>query len=235
YSTRIDECELRRVEEHFSFIAKQEGYPIGEPREFDCSHVLHQVPGGMISNFRSQLTKLGMAERIGEVLEEVGRVREELGYPIMVTPYSQFVGVQAAINVILGERYKEVTDELIQYASGVWGEEERGSIAADVQDKILDRPRARELAKIPIKDLSLKEFRAKLGGADVGDDELLLRYFAGKEDVDAMKCAEKLQEYTSTRQPLVALIHELSKRKKFRQIFIQRGATSIRLEQQNSL
>jgi oxaloacetate decarboxylase alpha subunit len=232
YRTTIDEEILKPVEQHFTFIAKREGFAIGAPREFDSSHAIHQVPGGMISNFRFQLSKLGMADRMGEVLTEVGRVREELGYPIMVTPYSQFVGVQAVMNVILGERYKEVTDELIQYANGIWGEEESSSIEPNIKDKILNRPRGRELTNWHAPEPSAKEFRDKLGGAGISDDELLLRYFAGKDDVEAMKAAGPAKEYPSARQPLVALIEELSKRKECRQIFVKRGNLTIRLERQ---
>jgi oxaloacetate decarboxylase alpha subunit len=229
FSAEIDESALHQVEQHFSTIAKHEGFAVGVPREFDCAHARHQVPGGMISNFRFQLSKLGMVERIGEVLEEVARVREELGYPIMVTPYSQFVGVQAAINVILGERYKEVTDELIQYASGVWGDEEQSSIDAAIKERILDRPRARELARIQPREVSIQDFRDKLGGPSVSDDELLLRYFAGNDDVEAMKASGPAREYITTRQPLVALVEQLAKQKGYRQISIQRGPLSIRL------
>jgi oxaloacetate decarboxylase (Na+ extruding) subunit alpha len=231
YRTRIDEEVLRPVENHFNAIAKREGFTVGAPREFDSSHAVHQVPGGMISNFRFQLSKLGMVHRLTEVLEEVGRVREELGYPIMVTPYSQFVGVQAAMNVILGERYKEVTDEIIQYAIGFWGEEECASIDPTIKDKILNRPRARELAKWEPPQTTLKEFRAKLGGPWVSDEELMLRYFAGKDDVAAMKTAGPPKEYITVRQPLVALIKELSQRRRYSRIYIEKGDFSLRIEQ----
>ena len=227
YRTDIEESVLKTVEAHFTSIAKREGFAIGSPREFDSSHLMHQVPGGMISNFRFQLSKLGMADRMGEVLEEVGRVRQELGYPIMVTPYSQFVGVQAAMNVILGARYKEVTDELIQYTNGTWGQEEMASIDANITDKILDRARARELAQWHPPEPSLKEFRAQVGGPGVSDDELLLRYFAGKDAVAALKRAGPEKAYVSTGQPLLALIEELSKRNNYRRISIQRGGLSI--------
>src|SRR5262245_63413663 len=98
----------------------------------------------MLSNLRHQLRTLGMEERLPAVLEEAGRVRAEFGYPIMVTPLSQFVGSQAAINVIVGERYKEVTDQVIQYALGIWGREAPSLMDPEVKDKILSRPRARE-------------------------------------------------------------------------------------------
>ena len=230
YLTAIDQAVLKPVEDHFNFIAKREGFALGEPREYDSYHYRHQVPGGMISNFRFQLGKLGMAHRVGEVLEETAQVRQELGYPIMVTPYSQFVGVQAAMNVILGERYKEVTDELIHYALGSWGEEESSSINADIKDKILDRPRARELKNWHAPDPTLRQFRAKLDGAGISDDELLLRYFAGREDVENMKAAQPLRQYSSVRQPLMLLIDGLSKQKRFRQVVVQRGDLAIRLE-----
>ncbi|MEE9569057.1 MAG: hypothetical protein V3W37_06710 [Candidatus Binatia bacterium] len=230
YSPTLDEEAIKPVAEHFTFIARREGLPIGRPAEYDLNHHLHQVPGGMISNFRFQLSRLGMGERLGEVLEETARVRAELGYPIMVTPYSQFVGTQAAMNVILGERYREVIDEVIQYALGLWGEEESSSIDADVRDKILSRPRARELARWEPPQLSLKEVRQKLGGNGIPDDELLLRYFAGEEDVAAMRAAGPPVEYVSARHPLVTLIGELTRRKDCRQIYIRKGGLSLHLE-----
>jgi oxaloacetate decarboxylase alpha subunit len=233
YTPAIDEHVLNEVEEHFTHIAKREGFPIGSPLEYDTSHFNHQVPGGMISNFRHQLSKLGMEQRLEEVLEETGRVRAEFGYPIMVTPYSQFVGVQAATNVILGERYKEVTDEVIQYAQGDWGEEESGSIDPNIKDKILNRSRAKELTK-GISPSSINDLRQKLGGVSVSDDELLLRYFAGTADVDDMRRGRSPTEYASARHPLATLIGQLTKRKGFRQIHIERPHLTIRLRTSNT-
>ena len=134
------------MSDHFTYIAKREGFPIGAPVEYDYSQYQHQVPGGMISNLRFQLRKVGMENKIDQALEETMQVRAELGYPIMVTPLSQFVGSQAAINVIVGERYKEVTDQIIQYALGYWGKEGAELMAPEVKAKILDRPRAKEWA-----------------------------------------------------------------------------------------
>ena len=233
YRTAVDEEGLKPVVDHFNCIAKREGFAPGEVREYDSCHYHHQVPGGMISNFRFQLGKLGMAHRLGAVLEETAQVRRELGYPIMVTLYSQFVGVQAAMNVILGERYKEVTDELIHYALGTWGEEESSSIDDDIKDKILNRPRARELKDRPGPELTLQQFRAKLDGAGISDDELLLRYFAGREDVEKLKAAGPPREYLSVQQPLILLITELTKKKHFHQVVVQRGDLAIRLQRRS--
>lgn len=230
YTTAVDESLLKPVSEHFTLIAKHEGLPIGRPVEYDCDHPIHQVPGGMISNFRHQLSKVGMGGRVQEVLEETGRVRAEFGYPIMVTPYSQFVGVQAAMNVILGERYKEVSDEVIQYALGLWGEEECVSMEADVRDKILSRPRARELSEWEMAEVTLKELREKLGGPGLSDDELLLSYFAGEAEVKAMRAAGPTTGYLSVRNPLISLIDELSKKKNLTHIYIRKKDLGLRLE-----
>jgi oxaloacetate decarboxylase (Na+ extruding) subunit alpha len=229
YSTALDEGVLGPVGEHFTLIARREGLPMGRPVEYDSYHPMHQVPGGMISNFRHQLGKVGMAGRVEEVLEEVSRVRAEFGYPIMVTPYSQFVGVQAAMNVIVGERYKEVTDEVIQYALGLWGEEERCSMDADVRERILGRARAKELSKWEPAEMSLKELREKFGGPGVSDDELLLRYFAGREEVEAMRKAGPPASYLSAQSSLVTLIEELSKKNHLAHIAVQKGPLSIHM------
>jgi len=230
YEPLIDESVLQPIQEHFTFVARREGLPLGSPVEYDGYHPIHQVPGGMISNFRHQLSKVGMEGKLDEILEEVARVRSEFGYPIMVTPYSQFVGVQAAMNVILGERYREATDEVIQYALGLWGEEESVLMDADVRDKILSRPRARELSRWEPPQTSLRELREKFGGLSIKDDDLLLRYFAGNDEVEALRRGGPPSHYPSLTQPLISLIAELTKRRYCRQIYIHKGDLSLRLE-----
>lgn len=235
YTTTVDEAAIKPVTDHFLFIAKREGFPIGAPVEYDYSQYVHQVPGGMISNLGYQLRRVGMESKLGETLEEAARVRAEFGYPIMVTPLSQFVGSQAAFNVILGERYKEVTDQVIQYALGIWGKEGASSMDPDVKDKILSRPRAGEMAQRERPQTTIKALRRKLGGPGVSDDDLLLRFFTGKEHVETMRGAGPPKEYLSARHPLVTLIGELSKRRDCRQIYIQKNGLSVRLEKRESL
>jgi oxaloacetate decarboxylase (Na+ extruding) subunit alpha len=230
YEVDVDLEAIRPVEKHFTFVAKQEGHPIGAPREYDHSQYLHQVPGGMISNLRHQLRTMGMENRLAETLEEAGRVRAEFGYPIMVTPLAQFVGSQAAINIITGERYKEVTDQSIQYALGYWGKEAPLVMDANVKDKILARPRAKDWANWSPPDLSLTEVRQKFGGAGVSDEELVLRVIAGEPAVKAMLAAGAPREYLNARQPLVRLIGELTRRVQCRQVYVERKGLVLRLE-----
>ena len=163
------------------------------------------------------------------MLEETARVREELGYPIMVTPYSQFVGVQAAMNVIIGERYREITDQVIQYALGFWGEAESAAMNPDIRDRILSCPRAKELARWQPPEPSIGELRKHFGGAGVSDDELLLRYLAGTEEVAAMRAAPRSARSVDGRLPLVALINELAKRTNLSQVRIEKGNMTLHL------
>jgi oxaloacetate decarboxylase alpha subunit len=222
------------VEKHFTIIAKREGHPTGAQREYDHAQYLHQVPGGMISNLRHQLRTMGMENKLQETLDECARVRAEFGYPIMVTPLAQFVGSQAAINVITGERYKEVTDQTIQYALGHWGKEAPAVMDADIKDKILNRTRAREWQKWSPPELSLEEVRQKFGGPAVSDEELVLRVIAGEAAVKAMLASGAPKEYLSVTQPLVRLIGELSRRKDCRQVFVEKKGFMLRLEKKKA-
>ncbi len=234
YTPMIDEKALRPVRDHFTYIAKREGFPMGKPLEYDHIQYSHQVPGGMISNLRHQLRVVGMEKKIPATLEEAARVRAEFGYPIMVTPLSQFVGSQAAINVIVGERYKEVTDQTIQYALGLWGNEGALLMDPNVKDKILSSPRAKKWEGWIPPNPSIREVRRKLGGRGVSDEELVLRVYAGKDSVKAMLAAGAPKEYLNARHPLVTLIGELSQKNDCRQIHIQRKGLSLRLEKRGS-
>ena len=160
------------------------------------------------------------------MLDEIAQVRAELGYPIMVTPFAQFVGSQAAINVIVGERYKEATDPVIQYALGQWGKEGSDYMDPAVKAKILDRPRAREIARMEHPEPSLAEVRKQYGGAHLSEEELLLRYYAGPEFVDALKNAPPRRNYVNVGKPLVRLIEELGK-KKLSHVYIRKGDLTL--------
>lgn len=235
YTAVIDEQVLRSVEKDLTFIAKLENMPIGAPVEYDYSQYVHQVPGGMISNLHFQLKNLGLLDRLAEVLEECVRVREDLGYPIMVTPLSQFVGSQAAINVIKGERYAQVTDQVIQYACGFWGQEAAAEVEPSIKAKILDRSRAKEFATWQPPQSTIQELRSKLGGPTLSDDELLMRYVVGNEDVESMRAAGAPKQYNDGRNPLLTLVRELTQRKDCSQIYVRQNGFSLALEKRGSI
>jgi oxaloacetate decarboxylase alpha subunit len=232
YTAIVDEAAVRPVSDHFTFIAKRDGLPIGKPLDYDHSQYLHQVPGGMISNLRHQLKLVGMDDKIDATLEEAARVRAEFGYPIMVTPLSQFVGSQAAINVITGERYKEVTDQSIQYALGIWGKEGAELMDPAVKDKILGRPRAKKWEHWTQPDPSLKEVRQKFGGPGVSDEELILRVYAGEDALKLMQSAGAPKEHLDATQPLAMLVKEISKRDDLNYVNVQKPGFSVTLGKQ---
>jgi len=235
YAPRVDEASLEEVSAHFMAIAKREGFPVGAPVEYDYTQYQHQVPGGMISNLRFQLRKVGLESKVDAALEEVIRVRADLGYPIMVTPLSQFVGSQAAINVIVGERYQEVTDQIIQYALGLWGKEGADTMDEDVKHKILDRPRGHEMAKWQPPDLTIQEVRRKLGGPGVSDEDILLRWMLNEDEIAVMHAAGRPQEYLSAKEPVVKLLEQLTSRGDCTQIHVQQGEMSIKLHKAASV
>ena len=237
YQPVIDEAVVRTISERLRTIAAREGLPVGAPAEYDHAWYAHQVPGGMISNIRHQLHLVGLAHKLADTLAECARVREEWGYPIMVTPLAQFVGSQAAVNVIVGERYRQVTDQTILYALGRWGGDEViEAMDPNVRDKVLDRPRARELAAWEPPQLTLQELRERYGGAGVSDEELLMRYEVGEDDVAAMRAASppRADEYLTAKQPLVTLIEELTRRTDRRYIHVQQGELSLTLAKRSS-
>ena len=229
FTPAVDLQPLEPVVKHFTAVAKRDGLPIGRPVEYDYSQYLHQVPGGMISNMRHQLKIVGMEHKMDEALEESAHVRKDFGYPIMVTPLSQYVGTQAAINVILGERYKEVPDQVIQYALGIWGKEGAELMDPEVKDKILSRARAREWTNWEQPDPSLHEIRQKFG-ANISDEELILRFYAGDDYVNALPDGGKPRAYLNGNQPLVKLIEQLAKNKESHQVYIKRPDFLIKME-----
>jgi oxaloacetate decarboxylase alpha subunit len=230
YKPVIDEEVLRPVTDHFTLIARREGFPIGVPAEYDAAIYQHQVPGGMISNLGHQLRQVGKEAQLQQALEETGRVRVELGHPIMVTPLSQFVGSQAAINVILGERYKEVTDQVIRYALGQFGAEAVTAMDQEVRGRILDRPRAREIMAQERPQPTLADMRRALGGPAVSDEELLLRWLLSKDDIALMRAAGPAKEYVTLKHPLVRLMAELTRHADCNLIQVSKPGFALTLE-----
>ena len=122
YDCGLDLELLYEIGEDFAAIAgKYRMLFTAEATRPSISVLLHQIPGGMYSNFISQLREQNALDKIGEVLAEVPRVRADLGYPPLVTPTSQIVGIQAVLNVLNGERYKKVTKEVKDYLQGYYG------------------------------------------------------------------------------------------------------------------
>ncbi len=145
HDTRLNLEQLTHLADYFAEVRKKYAAFEGNVR-VDAGVLLHQVPGGMISNLVSQLREQGAIDKLRDVLDEIPKVREDMGYPPLVTPTSQIVGTQAVLNALFGQRYKQVTKESRALVLGHYGqtpgpieEEVRRQIAPDEQP-ITGRP-----------------------------------------------------------------------------------------------
>jgi oxaloacetate decarboxylase alpha subunit len=210
----VDLGPLRRVSRHLASVARNEGLPVGEVLAYDQLAYHHQTPGGMRATLRAHLAEVGMEERLDETLEEVARVRVEMGFPIMVTPLSQFVGTQAALNVLSGGRYREVSDEVIGYALGRWGAEAVEVMDPEVRALVLDRPRAEQI-RVQLagaaEEPTLAAIRAQYG-ATVSDEELILRVLVGSAnrplDLQPRPLHHTYEDYDRAHHPALSLLAE---------------------------
>jgi pyruvate carboxylase subunit B len=125
YDTGLDSELLNDIAQYFRELREKYYDPLKliDPKaeRIDASIIVHQIPGGMFSNLLEQLREQKASDRLNEVLKEVPKVRKELGYPPLVTPTSQLVGIQAVLNVISGKRYSIVPKEIKDYVKGLYG------------------------------------------------------------------------------------------------------------------
>jgi len=193
HEVAIDDSRLAEVAAHFGALADEEGFARGAPVEYQVANIQQQFPGGMMGTLREQLKQVGMSERLPEVLEEAIRVRSEMGWPIMATPFSQLVGIQALLNVVQGERYATIPDENLMYVAGWYGTPP-GEVDAELRERAAATARGKEMmAAGHAPQPSLKEIRAEYG-ENLSDEELLLRYLIPGNDVEAMYAAGRAIE-----------------------------------------
>ncbi|HHD4516488.1 TPA: oxaloacetate decarboxylase subunit alpha [Streptococcus pyogenes] len=139
FDTGLDMQEVAKVAEYFNTIRdhyREVGILNPKVKDTEPKTLIYQVPGGMLSNLLSQLTEQGLADKYEEVLAEVPKVRADLGYPPLVTPLSQMVGTQALMNIISGERYKVVPNEIKDYVRGLYGQSP-APLAEGIKEKII--------------------------------------------------------------------------------------------------
>jgi oxaloacetate decarboxylase (Na+ extruding) subunit alpha len=185
FEVDLDESRLGPVEQHILRVAEYEGLPVGVPAEYSLFQYRHQLPGGMAGTFKDQLKARGMEDRFEEVLDEMSRVREELGYPVMATPFSQLVGTQAVLNVVTGKRYSVIPDEVLIYAHGFYGDPV-APLDPDVLDTMMSSPKAKSYTDWQPPQPGLEELRNRFGSG-ISDDELILRLLVPENDIDVMR------------------------------------------------
>jgi oxaloacetate decarboxylase alpha subunit len=209
FRTSLDAAALREIAGYFTCVAEREGKPLGQVARYDPALYEHQIPGGMISNLRSQLQAMNMEHRLPEILEEVPRVREDLGYPIVVSPFAQYVVTQATLNVVQGERYKTIPDEIRKYAMGYYGK-----LAAQPSAEFLERAAIRPgdlVTERPGEHIEpwIPRLRKALGPS-VPDEDLLLAAFYPKPLLEPLK--KRAPEYEFRTTPLNELIRFIGSR-----------------------
>lgn len=139
YDTGLDMNKVAEIAEHFNPIRdefRKEGILDPKVKDTEPKTLLYQVPGGMLSNLLRQLKDQGLEDKYSEVLDEVPKVRADLGFPPLVTPMSQMVGTQALMNVVSGERYKLIPNEIKDYVRGHYGQPP-APISKEMQEKII--------------------------------------------------------------------------------------------------
>ena len=224
----IDDRALALMGDYFSRLARAEGLPFGQPEEFDAAFLRHQMPGGVVTTLKRQLAEMKQEQRWPALVEEVPRVRAELGYPIMVTPFPQIVCTQALFNVISSERYGTVPDQVIRYVLGRFGYPTT-PVDPNVRDKVLSGARAKEIAAEP-GPASLAELRKRFGPS-MPDEEFILRAVMPGEQVDAMMAnGPAKRHYNPDARPILQLLREVVQKRDVSHVVIDKPDFKIELK-----
>jgi len=226
YSTDLDRDALRRIAAYFRYVCQRWDKPVGAPMPEDPLLDEHQLPGGMITNLRTQLRERGIEHRLVEILAEAAQVRKDMGYVPVVSPTAQFMLTQATLNVIQGERYKTVPDELRKYVLGYYG-----TPPAPLASELLERAtrkgdkfvsgRAGDL--VPPALERVRRTRGPFGS----DDDLLNAVFYSDEILKPMFDARQAHDYSRFYRPanaLTDLVYEMTRHSDIAFARISRGA-----------
>jgi len=172
YDSELDLPALQEIGFYFKEIRKKYHQFESDMTGLDTRVQVNQVPGGMISNLSSQLQEQGNLDRMNDVLAEIPRVREDLGYPPLVTPTSQIVGTQAVLNVMTGERYKTITNEVKLYMQGRYGEAP-GKVNPDIQRKAIGNESVIDIRPADLLKDEMERLRDEIGELAKSEEDVL--------------------------------------------------------------
>ena len=178
--TGLDIIALEEVAAYFRDVRKKYAKWEGSLKGVDSRILVAQVPGGMLTNMESQLREQGAADRLDEVLEEIPRVREDLGFIPLVTPTSQIVGTQAVLNVLTGERYKTITKETAGVLKGEYGAA-MAPFNKELQTRVLDGGQAITCRPADLIEDELEKLTAELRGLA---QEKSIKLAPGEREID---------------------------------------------------
>lgn len=172
FDTGLNLDPLQEIGFYFREVRKKYHQYESEFTGLDTRVQTNQVPGGMISNLSNQLKEQGALARMNEVLEEIPRVREDLGYPPLVTPSSQIVGTQAVLNVITGERYKNITNEVKFYLQGRYGRPP-GTVNSIVRQQAIGNADVIDCRPADLLDPEMEKLKDEIGALAHSDEDIL--------------------------------------------------------------
>ncbi len=172
YDTGLNVHKLFEVAEYFDALRNQYGKTTGTSDLSVMRVFEHQVPGGMYTNLLSQLKEQKALDKLNDVLGEIPKVRQELGYPPLVTPTSQIVGTQAVFNVLLGQRYKVIPGEVRNYVRGLYGKPP-ASIDPEVQKKAIGEEEPISCRPADLLDPKLEKYREEVKDEIIQEEDVL--------------------------------------------------------------
>jgi oxaloacetate decarboxylase alpha subunit len=223
HSVNVDLDAMARASAYLQRQGRIKNLPSGSPNEYDEAYYRHTIPGGVQSTTRRQLGEIRRPELFDAVIEESVQVREDLGWPIVMTPFAQYIVTQATLNVITGERYKQLSDEVIDLLRGDFG-----PLPGPVNQELMDRAMATKRGQQPVNDggdVTIADLRRRFG-ATIRDEELLLRAVLPADQVDAMYAAKT----SSPAADLKRLLATLEDRPKLHSVSVSDGTTKFSLE-----
>ncbi|HZJ03356.1 MAG TPA: pyruvate carboxylase subunit B [Thermoleophilia bacterium] len=172
YDTELDLDALFDMAEYFEGVRESGGFERGVTSLTHMRVYSHQVPGGMISNLISQLKEQKAEDRLQEVLEEIPKVRAEVGYPPLVTPMSQIVGTQAVLNILIGKRWQVVPDEMKAYLRGRYGTAP-GPIDAKILKSVLGDEQPISVRPADLIEETVEQYREEVGSLARSEEDVL--------------------------------------------------------------
>ena len=172
YDTGLNLELLQEIGLYFHAVRKKYHQFESEFTGVDTRVQVNQVPGGMISNLANQLREQGALNRMNEVLQEIPRVRQDLGYPPLVTPTSQIVGTQAFFNVLAGERYKTITNEVKLYLQGRYGKAP-GAICEQLRKQAIGQEEVIEVRPADLLSPELARLRGEIGDLAKSEEDVM--------------------------------------------------------------
>jgi pyruvate/oxaloacetate carboxyltransferase len=223
YQVDADRDLQAKISEYWVAAMARHSIEPSQPAEYDPSYYSHHMPGGMLRNFEAQLAQIKMEHRLDEILEEMPRVRKDLGYPNSMTPFSQFIATQALFNVLHG-RYEVVPDEVQGLVLGYWGTTP-GPVHPDILDKV---GRGKEPVTARSGELVppiLERVRAEQGPF-ASDEELLLAVLFMPEMLQQMREAGPIRlNDDAGEKPLIQLLKEVAARPSIKRVTLTLGGS----------